>query len=65
MAFKRDVAKKAMERLQDLELVALAEGISKCPREFRMMRLLVEPEQGMVLYVVQTAFMLYFTIIST
>jgi origin recognition complex subunit 4 len=36
---------KGFERLLNLEIIRPLENISKCPKEFQMVRLLMEPTQ--------------------
>lgn len=45
LGVKKGVALKALDRLKRLELVSSVDSVSKCPLEFRMMRLLVESDQ--------------------
>jgi len=43
--FKKQVAMKALEHLIAIELVLPTEASGKCPKEYRMMKVLLEPNQ--------------------
>jgi len=43
--FKKQVAMKALEHLISIELVLPTEASGKCPKEYRMMKVLLEPNQ--------------------
>ncbi|KAG2181236.1 hypothetical protein INT43_008819 [Umbelopsis isabellina] len=43
--YKRAVALKAFEHLQSFELVCPVESVAKCPKEYRMMKIMLEPTQ--------------------
>ncbi|CAO3659750.1 unnamed protein product [Umbelopsis vinacea] len=43
--YKRAVALKAFEHLQSFELVCPVESVAKCPKEYRMMKIMLEPNQ--------------------
>ncbi|KAI9280173.1 origin recognition complex subunit 4 C-terminus-domain-containing protein [Umbelopsis sp. AD052] len=43
--YKRAVALKAFEHLQSFELVCPVESVAKCPKEYRMMKIMLEHSQ--------------------
>ena len=45
LAYKKPIAYKAFENLMEYELCRPVDTISKCPKEFRMVRLMIEPVQ--------------------
>jgi origin recognition complex subunit 4 len=45
IGYKKNVALKAFEHLLSLELIVADDSVSKCPKEFRMVRMMLEPQQ--------------------